>query len=203
MKVAAAVALAMLGACDDGYDIRVTVTPTQIQSGVFTSGCAPSLSAGSCSYWSDKGTQDTACQPVMDCQPVVHLEKDGVTVAQGGFVLDNPPPADELVIDGCSQEIRVPLPAQLPAAPTITSWVDPHVEWNLSSPASTVTIAYGTSFTGGECAVAPATTSYELTEPHDSYVEVTAWLAPVTVSVSLGEAHVQAGASAWAMGSAD
>lgn len=105
----------------------------------------------------------------------------------------NPQLGTELVITGCSQEIRIPLPAELPAPPTITSFVGSHVEWTLAQPTDLVTVGYGTIYSGAECGVAPTTSSFDI-GPSDGTVYVSAWAADVATSTSLGEAHVRGGA---------
>lgn len=188
-----AFALLLVG-CSDGYDVWVTYTPSRLSVMVFSSPCeTTSLPApGDCSVWTD-GSKET-CQIAMPaCTDRVHLEKEGVTVAEGSWVMDNPPPADELVIDGCSKEMRVPLGVP-PPPPSITAFDGSNVTWALAGPAERVTVYSGTHFVLTTCAVSPSTTSFTLPDPHDHWVQLTAWSALVTSSVALGDAHVRVGA---------
>jgi len=191
------VAVALAG-CSDDYEVDVRLTPTEMQWIVWGSTCdiADLPAPGNCDGGGDGG-HASPCQQAT-CATHGQLELGGQVVKDLGDgntgVVENPPAADELVLTGCASEIHVALPTTLPAGPAITSFVGTHVEWTVTPPLDRVTVNYGTPFTWSTCAVSPETTSYDLGDPHENWAKVGAWAPLVTTSISLGTAHVRAGA---------
>ena len=192
MRLAGLVLVACAG-CSDGYDVWVEYKSDLMTVVIFDSSCnVDEPPPGVCRFWTD-GNAGWPCKVSMQCSDSAHLEKEGVTVATGGLGFANPPLADTLVIDGCSKEMRIALPA-LPEPPTITGFDGSAVSWRLNGPADRVTVYGGTGFVGSICGQSPSTTAATLPDPHRDAVGVIAWSPLKSTDVALGEAHVRSGA---------
>jgi hypothetical protein len=179
-----ALAALLLVACSDATELRVTVTASGVGVSAYDPLCSCERqtppTAGQCYGFTDTRTGEP-CNCSKDCVSSLRVERDGAIVAtaqssgiQGDFL------GGTLVVEGCGNDVVVPLPGSVPALPTIDSVTesngDVQVTWTSPPPVDLVEVHGGTL--GGE-------TCYVTPEP-----PMTTLRDVVGVAVSLTAMHV-------------